>query len=606
VAGVLLWLVLIGKDLGTALVIIAILFGLLFFAGAPLRVLAGLFAVGGVLVGYLALTHESRVRRFTSWLDPQADTLNAGWQAMHGRFALAEGGWWGRGLGASRVKWGALPEAHNDFIFAVVGEELGLVGTVSVLGLFALLCYAILRVALRTRDCFVRLAAAGVFTWIAVQALVNIGAVIGVLPVIGLPLPLVSYGGSALLPTMVALGMLLSFARREQGAAEALAARGPGPVRRLVRRGAVSVLSVVLAGGGSAGHVAPLLATADCLRRHVPDVAVVALGTAEGLETRLVPERGYDLEFVPRVPLPRKPTPELVRLPGRLTAAVNAAAAVIDRVRADVVVGFGGYVSAPAYLAARRRRVPLVVHEANARPGWANRLGARLTRSVAVTFPGTALPHAVRTGMPLRREITALDRAALRAEARAAFGLDPQLPTLLVFGGSLGAQRLNETFAACAGTLGDSGVQVLHVSGLNKEFPSPAAPGSPPYVVVPYVDRMDLAYAAADAVACRAGAGTVSEITALGLPAVYVPLPIGNGEQALNARPVVAAGGGLLVDDARCTPDWVRSSWLPVLSDHGRLETMGAAAAGFGRPDADERLVAMVLAAAGGSEGRLQ
>jgi UDP-N-acetylglucosamine--N-acetylmuramyl-(pentapeptide) pyrophosphoryl-undecaprenol N-acetylglucosamine transferase len=363
------------------------------------------------------------------------------------------------------------------------------------------------------------------------------------------------------------------------------------------------VLSVVLAGGGSAGHVAPLLATADCLLRHVPDARVLALGTAEGLETRLVPERGYDLELVPRVPLPRRPTPDLVRLPGRLTAAVNACAAVLDRVRADVVVGFGGYVSAPAYLAARRRRIPLVVHEANARPGFANRLGARLTRSVAVTFPGTALPNAVRTGLPLRREITTIDRTAARASARAGFGLEPDRTTLLVFGGSLGAQRLNQTFPAAAPALAAAGVQVLHASGLGKEFASPAGDGDPPYVVVPYLDRIDLAYAAADAVACRAGAGTVSEITALGLPAAYVPLPIGNGEQGLNARPVVTAGGGLLVDDARCTPDWVTSMLVPVLSDSGWLAGMGAAAAGFGRRDADERLVAMILAAVDGPRG---
>jgi UDP-N-acetylglucosamine--N-acetylmuramyl-(pentapeptide) pyrophosphoryl-undecaprenol N-acetylglucosamine transferase len=369
---------------------------------------------------------------------------------------------------------------------------------------------------------------------------------------------------------------------------------------RAARIEALSVVSVVLAGGGSAGHVAPLLATADCLRRHLPEVEILALGTEEGLEARLVPRRGYELAYVPRVPLPRRPTPELVRLPGRLTSAVNAAAAALERVDADVVVGFGGYVSAPAYLAARRRRLPMVVHEANARPGFANRLGARLTRSVAVTFPGTPLPHAVHTGLPLRREITQLDRAATRERARAHFGLDPHRMTLMVFGGSLGALRLNETFTASAGMLADAQVQVLHVSGLGKEFDSPARPGGPAYVVVPYLDRMDLAYAAADVVACRAGSGTVSEITALGLPAVYVPLPIGNGEQALNARPVVAAGGGLLVSDVDCTPGWVASTLVPLLRDQERLAACGSAAAGFGRRDADERLVTMVLAAVRG------
>jgi UDP-N-acetylglucosamine--N-acetylmuramyl-(pentapeptide) pyrophosphoryl-undecaprenol N-acetylglucosamine transferase len=355
-------------------------------------------------------------------------------------------------------------------------------------------------------------------------------------------------------------------------------------------------MRVVLAGGGTAGHVAPLLSVADALRRRHPQARLVALGTAEGLEARLVPERGYELALVPRVPLPRRPSTDLARLPTRLRAAVRAAEQVIEREQAQVVVGFGGYVSTPAYLAARRRRVPIVVHEANTRAGIANRLGARFTRHVATTFPGTALPHAVRIGMPLRQEITTLDLAALRAEGRAAFGLDPDRTTLLVFGGSLGAQRLNLTFPAAAQALGDAGVQVLHAAGTGKEFEPPARSGAdaPPYVVVPYLDRMDLAYAAADAIACRAGASTVSEVTALGLPAAYVPLPIGNGEQRLNAAPVVAAGGGLLVDDALCTPQWVASELVPVLGDRDRLGSMGAAAAGFGRRDADERLVDMI------------
>ncbi|HEU4676293.1 MAG TPA: undecaprenyldiphospho-muramoylpentapeptide beta-N-acetylglucosaminyltransferase [Motilibacteraceae bacterium] len=358
-------------------------------------------------------------------------------------------------------------------------------------------------------------------------------------------------------------------------------------------------LRALLAGGGTAGHVAPLLSLADCLGRRDPATEVLVLGTAEGLEARLVPERGYPLAVVPRVPLPRRPSADLARLPGRLRAAVRAAEAAIDQVGADVVVGFGGYVATPAYLAARRRRLPVVVHEQNSRPGVANRLGARWARAVAVTFPGTPLRGAVRTGLPMRTEITGLDRAAHRAEALARFGLDDRRPTLLVFGGSLGAARLNSALPAAAADLAEAGVQVLHVSGQGKEFASPALPGGPAYVVVPYLDRMDLAYAAADAVVCRAGAGTVCEVTALGLPAAYVPLPIGNGEQRLNAEPVVAAGGGLMVDDAGCDAGWVRRELVPFLADPGRLAAAGRAAAGFGVLDGDERLADLVLAAAG-------
>jgi UDP-N-acetylglucosamine--N-acetylmuramyl-(pentapeptide) pyrophosphoryl-undecaprenol N-acetylglucosamine transferase len=354
-------------------------------------------------------------------------------------------------------------------------------------------------------------------------------------------------------------------------------------------------MNVVLAGGGSAGHVSPLLALADRLVADDPATKILALGTASGLEARLVPARGYCFQEIPKVPLPRRPSPAALRMPSDLRAAVGAASAAIEGVKADAVVGFGGYVSAPAYLAARRRRVPIVVHEQNSRPGFANRLGARLTPWVAVSFPGTPLPHAVRTGLPLRAEITSLNRALMRASARASFGLDPDRTTLLVFGGSLGAQRLNQVVPQIAVELADRAVQVLHICGAGKVVAVPGRPADgPPYVVQEYVDRMELAYAAADVVVGRAGANTVSEITALGLPAVFVPLPIGNGEQRLNAEPVVAAGGGLLVDDARFDPDWLRANLLPLLADAQRCEQMGRAAAGFGRLDADHELAALV------------
>lgn len=368
-------------------------------------------------------------------------------------------------------------------------------------------------------------------------------------------------------------------------------------------------LSVLLAGGGSAGHVSPLLALADCLRRRDPATRITALGTAEGLEARLVPARGFAFRTVPKVAMPRRPGADLAQLSHRLRAAVRAAGTAIDTVDADVVVGFGGYVSAPAYLAARRRRLPIVVHEQNPLPGLANKLGARLTPYVAVTFAGTPLAHAVHTGLPLRPEISGLRRGgaldgARRAQARRELGLDPDRTTLLVTGGSLGAQRLNETFGAAAGDLLAAGVQVLHTSGLGKSVSTGGSTGTagsehggPAYVVLPYLDRIEVAYQAADLVVCRAGANTVCELTAVGLPAVYVPLPIGNGEQRLNAEPVVAAGGGLLVADGDCTPGWVRSTLVPLLADPVALQRMSGAAAALGVPSADERLADLVLAA---------
>jgi UDP-N-acetylglucosamine--N-acetylmuramyl-(pentapeptide) pyrophosphoryl-undecaprenol N-acetylglucosamine transferase len=356
-------------------------------------------------------------------------------------------------------------------------------------------------------------------------------------------------------------------------------------------------MRILLAGGGTAGHTSPMLATADALRRLVPDCEITCLGTPRGLENIVVPAAGYPLELIPPVPLPRRPSMDLLRVPGRLRAAVRDTLAVFDRVRPDVVVGYGGYVSMPAYLAARRRKLPLVVHEQNALPGLANRAGARVADRVGVSFPDTPLPRAEYVGLPIRTLISGLDRAARRAEGRRFFGLDPDRPTLLVTGGSQGARRLNESVSGAAAALAAAGVQVLHVAGPAGRV-EVADTGSVPYVVVDFVERMDLAYAAADLVVCRAGASSVTEAAALGLPAVFVPLPIGNGEQEHNARPVVAAGGGLLVADRALGPEWVAGTVPGLITDAGRLAAMGAAAASVVPRDADVKLATMVVESA--------
>ncbi len=359
-------------------------------------------------------------------------------------------------------------------------------------------------------------------------------------------------------------------------------------------------MRVVLAGGGTAGHISPALALADALREADPSAGLTFLGTERGLETRLVPQRGYELATIPPVPLPRSLTPQLLSVPGRLAAAVSATARVLDQTGADALVGFGGYVSTPGYLAARRRRVPIVVHEANPRPGLANRLGARLTRHVFTGNPGASLPHARYIGIPLRREITGLDRLDLVGKARAHFGFRADLPVLLVTGGSQGARSLNQAVLGAAGSIREAGVQLLHIVGPRADVPVPPGDGpqagtGPAQLVVPYMDRMDLAYAAADLVLCRAGAMTCAELTAVGLPAAYVPLPHGNGEQMLNAEPIVAGGGGLAVEDSRLTPEWIRGTLLPLLLDPGRLAGMSRAAAALGVRDADTRLASEVI-----------
>lgn len=335
----------------------------------------------------------------------------------------------------------------------------------------------------------------------------------------------------------------------------------------------------LLAGGGTAGHVNPLLAVADVLRAREPEAHVLVLGTREGLEARLVPLRGYELLVIDKVPFPRRPNGAALAFPGRFARAVARSRAYIRERGVDVAVGFGGYAAAPAYVAAAREHVPYVVHEANVKPGLANVLGARRAAAVGVAFEGTALRGAEVVGMPLRREIVELDRPHLRADAAREFGLDPELPTLLVFGGSTGALRLNEAFAASWRDVRAAGWQLLHITGERDRVVDPGVVG---YTVRRYVDRMDLAFALADLIVSRSGAATVSEISALGIPAVYVPYAVGNGEQSLNAASAVRAGAALLIPDAELTPDRVRSEVIPLLADEALLDRMRQAAASVG------------------------
>lgn len=351
----------------------------------------------------------------------------------------------------------------------------------------------------------------------------------------------------------------------------------------------------LLAGGGTAGHVNPLLALADLIRAEEPEAEIVVLGTREGLEARLVPERGYELVHIARLPFPRRPNLAALRFPARFARAVRQVRTLIRDRGIDVVVGFGGYASAPAYRAGAKEGIPVVIHEANAKPGMANRLGARSTRYVGVTFPGTPIRHARVTGMPLRPEITGLDRAGLRAEARAHFGLDPDRRTMLVTGGSLGARAINQGISGSAEVITEAGLQVLHIWGGLTELEDPGVSG---YTVLPYCDRMDLALAACDLAVSRAGSTTVSELAGLGVPAVFVPYGHGNGEQRFNAADVVDAGGALLVADADLTPDWVRTALIPLAQDDARLARMAQAARGAGSLDGTERLLALVHEAA--------
>lgn len=361
-----------------------------------------------------------------------------------------------------------------------------------------------------------------------------------------------------------------------------------------------SLSSVVLAGGGTGGHVYPLLALADCLRRHDPGVRITCLGTPRGLENELIPPHGYELRHVPAYQLPRSVNLDLVRTPDRMWRSARTAGKILDEVAAEVVVGFGGYVAVPAYLAAWRRELPTVIHEVNVPPGVANRLGMKLTKHLAVGFPHQqqqvpSLREARMVGVPLRTSITRLDRAGQRAAARSHFGLRPDLPVLFVFGASQGARSINLAMAGAAHAVTAAGVQVLHIIGARNDDVEIPTDLPVPYLRLPYLERMELGYAAADLVLSRGGAMTCAELAAVGLPAIYVPYPHSNQEQRRNALPVVEAGGGLLVDDEQLTPDWIGKNVIDLARDPARLAAMGAAAARYGRRDGDEALRQYVL-----------
>jgi UDP-N-acetylglucosamine--N-acetylmuramyl-(pentapeptide) pyrophosphoryl-undecaprenol N-acetylglucosamine transferase len=360
---------------------------------------------------------------------------------------------------------------------------------------------------------------------------------------------------------------------------------------------------IVLAGGGTTGHIAPLIATAQALAARQPGAGLVVVGTKRGLETSVVPKAGLDLQLIPAVPLSRQWEPSLLTLPPRLLAAAVQSARIIKRHRGEVVVGFGGYASLPVYLAARWLKIPVVVHEQNALPGLANRVAARFARTVAVTFPDTDLPGAVQIGLPLRPAIAGLDRQAARPAARSRFDLSAEGPVVLVSGGSQGARSLNHAIEAAAPALLAAGISILQVTGPGHEgetstVSTAAATGGAVHRQVAYVDAMEEAYAAADLMVARSGAGTVVEVAAVGLPAIFVPLPHGNGEQARNAAGLVAAGGGEVILDSELTGDLLAGAVRDLIDDPTRLQTMAQAGQDLMPRDSADRLARIVLSAA--------
>ena len=351
--------------------------------------------------------------------------------------------------------------------------------------------------------------------------------------------------------------------------------------------------SVVIAAGGTGGHLVPALAVADALRKD-PTVTVAFIGTRRALDRDLVPRAGYRSHATSVRPFVRGARGLLA--PPSLVPATMQAGRILRQERASVVLGMGGYASVPVVAAARLARIPSLIHEANAVPGLANEIAARLTSNIAVSFAATAFPgRAPRLiGVPLRASIAHLDRVAARPGAIEHFGLDPAMRTVLIFGGSQGAARINAAAVGLAERWRDRrDVQIMLSAGPSHDVSLVRGH------VAGYIDRMDLAYAAADVVVGRSGASTVAELAAVGLPSILVPLPFARRlEQHANARTMVAAGGASVIDDASLDADGLAAALDELFAHPERLRSMGLAARALGRPDAADAMAAWVLACA--------
>jgi len=364
--------------------------------------------------------------------------------------------------------------------------------------------------------------------------------------------------------------------------------------------------TVVLAAGGTAGHIVPALALTEELIDGGVDVRPLFVGVEGRLEDRLVPAAGFELAHIPAVSLPRRPHPRLLRLPVDLNRSIDRATQLLVEREAAVVVAFGGYVSYPIARAARRLGIPLIIHEQNSVPGVSNRVAARWAQRVAVTFPSSvdrfARPERCTvTGNPVGANLRYLDVAARRADSRRLLELDPARRTVLVFGGSLGSRSINEAVVSAFGTWRRLDVQILHVTG-EQGFEATlaawrsATDSAPMGSVVEYLDDMADAYAAADLVVCRAGATSIAELSAIGLPSILVPYPYASGDHQMeNARALERVGASVLVRDADLARGRLEAVAQELLEDPARLVRMGEAARAWGRPDAARALARVVV-----------
>lgn len=331
--------------------------------------------------------------------------------------------------------------------------------------------------------------------------------------------------------------------------------------------------TIIFAGGGTAGHIQPALAVARHWKQENPSDKIIFLGTSSGLETTLVPSAGFELLLITRVRVPRSPSISILKVPFQLIRSIGECRRILRGT--DLLIGFGGYVCAPAYVAAALQKIPTVIHEANAKPGWANRLGALFTQSLATGIPigRGKFANALITGIPLREDIAALlsanqdasqrHWADLQGREKEALGFDSSKPLLLVFGGSQGSQAINAVIEKARQEINKDSISILHVVGSSNTLPE----STDGYRSVSYIQEMAGAYLAADLIISRSGAITCSEVRALGKFAIFVPLAIGNGEQSFNAQESVSRGSAVIIEQKSFTAQWLINNIRTMMSE---------------------------------------
>ena len=546
--------------------------------------------IGVGLVTLFALTAGYRRDRLVTFLNPWDHARDAGFQSVQGQIALGSGGPFGQGIGQGQAKNLFLPEAHTDFILANLGEELGVIGIIGLLLLYGMIAYAGLRIAKNAPRGYPQILATGLTSLIMCQALLNVFAVLGLAPLTGVPLPLISYGSTNLVVMLVAIGLLLNIARNPRAAIAAIGADSRVMSRRRICAACKSRSvppTIVIAAGGTAGHVVPALAVADELERAGAKVVFVG---GDRAETELVRAAGYEFHGLPVRGISRSNPLKALWASVLAVRSVGRAWRLLGRIRPDAVMGGGGYVAGVVGTAAVLRRIPLVLTEADSHLGISNRVLARRARRVCLAFAldGRDPPRYLVTGRPVAPPFG--DRKAARNQ----FAVKPKEKLVLVFGGSLGARSLNE---AAVEAFADAPFRVLHSSGMRDYDALRERVSRPGYDLRAYIDPFAPALAAADLCVARAG-GSVFEVAAHGLPAIFVPYPHAAADhQTTNAAHFVDAGAAIAIRDEDLTPQNLRARVDDLLGDEERLTSMAHAAAALARPDAAHQIASEVLAA---------